>query len=168
MDEAELVDRARRIALAAHADQRYGEHPYRVHLEHVEEVLRRFPHTAVMRAAAWLHDAVEDTGLTVAEIAAELGDEVAAIVAAVTDEPGATRAERKPRTLAKLGRASPEARAVKLADRIANLEASAAGARRDLQAMYEREYPEFRRALHVAGEHDAMWAALDRLIAPAT
>jgi guanosine-3',5'-bis(diphosphate) 3'-pyrophosphohydrolase len=162
--DAELVERARRLAIAAHGDQRYGQQPYRVHLEHVVEVLRRFPHTEVMRAAAWLHDAVEDTALTEAEVAAEVGDEVAAIVAAVTDEPGATRAERKPRTLAKLGRASPAARAVKLADRIANLEASTAGGRRDLLAMYRREYAEFRRQLFVPGEHDSMWEELERLV----
>lgn len=162
--DAELVERARRLAIAAHGDQRYGQEPYRVHLEHVVEVLRRFPHTEVMRAAAWLHDAVEDTALTEAEVATEVGAEVAAIVAAVTDEPGATRAERKPRTLAKLRRASPEARAVKLADRIANLEASLKGGRGDLQAMYRREYAEFRRQLHVPGEHDAMWEELDRLV----
>ncbi len=160
----DLIERARALALAAHGDQRYGQEPYRVHLEHVEAVVRRYPHSAAMCAAAWLHDAVEDTPLTLAEVAAAVGGEVAAMVAAVTDEPGATRAERKPRTLAKLSHASPEARALKLADRIANLESAHRDGRADLVAMYRGEHPAFRRALARDGEHTAQWTLLDELI----
>ena len=72
-----LIGRARALALSAHGDQRYGAEPYRVHLEHVEEVVRRYPHSAAMRAAAWLHDAVEDTSLTLDEVTAAVGAEVA-------------------------------------------------------------------------------------------
>lgn len=160
-----LVARARELATTAHAGQRYGDRPYTAHLEHVEEVVRRFPHTPVMRAAAWLHDSVEDTSLTLEEVAAAVGDEVAAIVAAVTDQPGANRAERKARTLPALAAASPEARAVKLADRIANLEASRATGRADLLAMYRREQAELRRQLARPGEHEAQWALLESLLA---
>lgn len=160
-----VVDRARRLALAAHGEQRYGAEPYRVHLEHVEEVLMRFPHDDVMRAAAWLHDTVEDTPLTLEEVAREVGDEVAAIVAAVTDEPGASRKVRKAATLVKLAAAGAAARAVKLADRIANVEASIAHGRGDLYAMYAGEHADFRAALHVAGELDPQWAHLDGLLA---
>ena len=163
-DAIELIERARELAVAAHGDQRYGELPYRAHLEQVEQVVRRYPHSPAMLAAAWLHDAVEDTRLTVAEIAAALGHEVAAMVAAVTDEPGASRAERKPRTLAKLRQATPAARAVKLADRIANLEAAHQGGRRDLLAMYGAEHAELVRQLQRPGEHEAQWAHLDQLI----
>ena len=163
-EDDDLIARARALALAAHGDQRYGQEPYRVHLEHVEEVVRRFPHSAAMRAAAWLHDAVEDTSLTLAAVAAAVGDEVAAIVAAVTDELGATRAERKPRTLAKLSQASPEARAVKLADRIANLEAAQSSGRADLLAMYRGEHGALRQALQREGESVGQWALVDELI----
>jgi (p)ppGpp synthase/HD superfamily hydrolase len=163
-DADDLIGRARALALAAHGEQRYGAEPYRVHLEHVEEVVRRYPHGAAMRAAAWLHDAVEDTALTLDEVAAAVGPEVAAMVAAVTDEPGATRAERKPRTLAKLRQASPDARALKLADRIANLESAHRDGRADLVAMYRGEHPAFRRALHRDGEHVAQWTLVDELI----
>jgi guanosine-3',5'-bis(diphosphate) 3'-pyrophosphohydrolase len=159
-----LIGRARALALAAHGDQRYGAEPYRVHLEHVEEVVRRYPHSAAMRAAAWLHDAVEDTSLTLDQVTAAVGAEVAAMVAAVTDEPGATRAERKPRTLAKLGQASPDARALKLADRIANLESAHRSGRADLVAMYRKEHLAFRGALRRDGEHTAQWTVLDELI----
>ncbi len=164
-DGEALVARARELATTAHAGQRYGELPYTAHLERVEEVVRRFPHTAVMRAAAWLHDSVEDTPLTLAEVEAAVGGEVAAIVAAVTDQPGASRAERKARTLPVLAAASPEARAVKLADRIANLEAARTTGRADLLAMYRREHAELRRQLERPGEHEAQWALLESLLA---
>ena len=107
---SERLERARRLALAAHGDQRYGKQPYRVHLEHVEEVVRRFPHDDVMLAAAWLHDTVEDTSLTIEEVEREVGAEVAAIVAAVTDEPGDSRKARKTATLVKLAAAGAAAR----------------------------------------------------------
>lgn len=163
----DLVDKARSLALAAHGEQRYGAHPYRVHLEHVEEVLMRFPHDEVMRAAAWLHDAVEDTALGLEEVRAAVGDEVAAIVGAVTDEPGANRKARKAATMRKLAAASTAARAVKLADRIANVEATIAHGRGDLYAMYAGEHAAFRAALHVPGELDPQWAHLDGLLAGA-
>ena len=163
--EPDLVERARRLALAAHGEQRYGADPYRVHLEHVVEVLGRFAHDDVMRAAAWLHDTVEDTPLTLEEVTREVGPEVAAIVAAVTDEPGANRKARKAATLGKLAAASPAARAVKLADRIANVEASIAHGRGDLCAMYAGEHAAFRAALFTAGELDPQWAHLDGLLA---
>jgi guanosine-3',5'-bis(diphosphate) 3'-pyrophosphohydrolase len=162
---ADLVERARRLALAAHGEQRYGADPYRVHLEHVVEVLTRFAHDDVMRAAAWLHDTVEDTPLTLEEVTREVGPEVAAIVAAVTDEPGANRKARKAATLGKLAAASPAARAVKLADRIANVEASIAHGRGDLFAMYAGEHVAFRAALYTAGENHPQWVHLDGLFA---
>jgi len=161
----DLVERARRLALAAHGDQRYGRDPYRVHLEQVDAVLMRFAHDDVMRAAAWLHDAVEDTDLTLEQVEAEMGAEVAGIVAAVTDEPGANRKARKAATLPKLAAAGTAARAVKLADRIANVEATIAHGRGDLHAMYCGEHAAFRAALHVPGELDPQWAHLDRLLA---
>jgi (p)ppGpp synthase/HD superfamily hydrolase len=163
----DLVERARELALAAHGEQRYGKSPYRVHLEHVEEVVRRFAHDDLMRAAAWLHDTVEDTALTLEEVRAAVGNEVADIVAAVTDEPGENRKARKAATLVKLAAASPAARAVKLADRIANVEATIAHGRGDLYSMYAGEHAAFRTALYVPGELDPQWALLDRLLAPA-
>lgn len=165
MSDRDLVERAKELALAAHGDQRYGAAPYRVHLEQVEAVVRRFAHDEVMRAAAWLHDAVEDTGLTIEEVAAAVGPEVAAIVAAVTDEPGADRKARKTATLEKLAAAGTAARAVKLADRIANVEATIAHGRGDLFAMYAGEQAAFRAALYIPGELDPQWAQLDRLFA---
>jgi len=57
-----LVERARRFALKAHAGQMYGDKPYSVHFDGVEEVLIEYNHiSSVLRAAALLHDVIEDT-----------------------------------------------------------------------------------------------------------
>ena len=52
-------------------------------------------------AAAWLHDTIEDTSVTREDIVAHFGDEVAALVWAVTGE-GATRSERNQSAYAKI------------------------------------------------------------------
>jgi guanosine-3',5'-bis(diphosphate) 3'-pyrophosphohydrolase len=75
-------------------------------------------------AAALLHDAVEDSAATVAQIGAEFGPEVAGIVAALTDAPeweGLPAAERKARQAAHIAGAPDEARAVKIADQTSNV-----------------------------------------------
>ena len=76
------VARAVRFACVVHAGQvdkggePYAEHPTRVALR-----LVRWPLAAVAGA---LHDVVEDTGVTVAEVEADFGPEVAAAVDALT------------------------------------------------------------------------------------
>jgi (p)ppGpp synthase/HD superfamily hydrolase len=76
-----------------------------------------------MIAAAWLHDTVEDTGVTIEVIRAEFGAEVAELVGWLTDvsrpEHG-NRAHRKALDRAHSAMAPAEAQTVKLADLIAN------------------------------------------------
>jgi (p)ppGpp synthase/HD superfamily hydrolase len=82
--ENELERRALEFAIAAHAsiDQRrkYTGEPYIVHPIAVAALVRSVPHTPEIIAAAYLHDVVEDTPVTIEEIRAEFGDEVAALV----------------------------------------------------------------------------------------
>src|SRR4051812_16593177 len=75
---------ARAFAEERHGGQRYGDAPYVTHLAHVRKVLARFGHGGAFAVAAWLHDTVEDTKTTRAEIATRFGEEVAALVWAVT------------------------------------------------------------------------------------
>ncbi|MEZ4317637.1 MAG: HD domain-containing protein [Myxococcota bacterium] len=153
------------MALAAHGEQRYGDRPYVVHLVKVVENLHRFGvATPELEAAAWLHDTVEDTELTLDQVRAAFGDRVAELVHAVTTESGADRHERNARTYPKLA-ATPGAVRLKLADRIANVEASWEARNRKL-FMYHEEYPAFREALRDDSDHvtRAMWAHLDALL----
>ena len=71
--------------------------------------------------AALLHDTVEDTATTPEELASAFGSRIARIVAEVTDDTTLPKAERKRLQVEHAGGLSPEAKLVKLADKICNL-----------------------------------------------
>lgn len=153
---------ARAYATERHAGQLYGSQPYIVHLTAVRQILRwaGFGDDHPLAIAAWLHDVVEDTGTTREEVRDRFGHEVAELVWAVTGT-GANRKERNASAYAKI-RAWPDAATLKLADRIANVEASAADAP-DKLAMYRREWPGFQDGL---GGHGlpSLWDRLRRAL----
>lgn len=122
-----IVERARIFATAAHASaaqlRKYTGEPYIVHPCEVAGIVATVPHTQEMLAAAWLHDVVEDTGVTNEVIRAEFGDTVAELVGWLTDvsrpEQG-NRAVRKAIDRAHSAMAPAQAQTVKLADLISN------------------------------------------------
>jgi (p)ppGpp synthase/HD superfamily hydrolase len=95
-----MQQEARSFAIASHAEQKYGDHPYSFHLDEVAALAAPFGEEAVV--IAYLHDTVEDTGATIEEIEDRFGTAIAACVSLLTDEPGANRKERKAKTYAKL------------------------------------------------------------------
>jgi (p)ppGpp synthase/HD superfamily hydrolase len=123
----DVVERARVFATAAHAAcgqlRKYTYEPYIVHPAEVVSIVKSVPHTEAMVAAAWLHDVVEDTGVTIEVIRAEFGEEVAELVGWLTDvsrpEQG-NRATRKAIDRAHTAMAPAQAQTVKLADLISN------------------------------------------------
>ncbi len=158
------LQHAKLYASEAHKAQTYsGDQPYTKHLYAVESVLRRFGITDEdMLCAAWLHDVVEDTPTTVDEIRQLFGDNVSALVYAVTNEAGANRAERHARTYHKI-QANDAALQLKLADRIANVEACIED--RDSRIkMYRKEWDEFKSKLYKPGLYEDMWRHLEFLI----
>lgn len=134
---------ARDFAIQAHGDQMYGEEPYIVHLDAVAAIVAGWGFTGTLEVAAWLHDTLEDTEVTRDHLVAAFGERVAQIVEAVTGE-GVTRPQRMASIYAKV-QADGSAAVVKLADRIANLNASAPGSRH---------------AERYIGEHDGFAAAI--------
>ena len=122
-----LAERARVFATAAHAAvgqlRKYTHEPYIVHPAEVVSIVQTVPHTEAMLAAAWLHDVVEDTGVTIETVRAEFGTEVADLVSWLTDvsrpEQG-NRAHRKALDRAHTAAAPAEAMTIKLADLISN------------------------------------------------
>lgn len=122
-----MVERARVFATAAHAAvgqvRKYTFEPYIVHPAEVAAIVASVPHTEAMLAAAWLHDTVEDTGVTIETVRTEFGSEVAELVGWLTDvsrpEHG-NRAHRKALDRAHTASSPAEAQTVKLADLIAN------------------------------------------------
>lgn len=151
---------ARRFAVARHGAQTYGDKPYVVHLEAVRDIVvgAGFSELAV---AAWLHDTLEDTATTQADLVAGFGPRVAELVWAVTGI-GLTRADRMRSVYIKI-RAMPAACNLKLADRIANVEASQATAATAKLAMYRREAEGFAAALDGLGDL-ALWRRLERAL----
>ena len=122
-----IVERARVFATAAHAAvgqlRKYTFEPYIVHPREVAGIVESAGGTPEMIAAAWLHDVVEDTGVTIETIREEFGSEVAELVGWLTDvsrpEQG-NRAHRKAIDRAHTAAAPGAAQTVKLADLISN------------------------------------------------
>ncbi|AZO29395.1 HD domain-containing protein [Mesorhizobium sp. M1B.F.Ca.ET.045.04.1.1] len=122
-----LEERALAFATAAHAsiDQRrkYTNQPYIEHPIAVAEIVRSVPHTPEMIAAAYLHDVVEDTPITLNKILQEFGREVVTLVSWLTDVSlplDGNRAARKAIDLAHTAKAPSAAKTIKLADLIDN------------------------------------------------
>ena len=162
-EELDIVYRAKKFAVKYHGDQKYGgEFPYAIHLQAVESVLLRFGIFDVdLRAAAWLHDTLEDTTARYEDIETLFNARVAGAVSAVTEPKGGNRAWRHEQTYPKI-RLSPDAVVVKLADRIANVESGGS-----LNDMYRKEYPAFKRALYRDNDAEhilSMWSYLDTLL----
>lgn len=154
---------AQALATTSHKDQRYGNHPYIKHLADVVIALQRFGvQDEALLVAGWLHDAVEDTNTTINHIELMFGKRVADLVYRVTNEEGKNRKERHEKTYPKI-QGNDDAITLKLADRIANVEASLQEDKGKLQ-MYSKEYVEFRSKLFKSGSHDAMWRHLDFLL----
>ncbi len=84
------------------------------------------------------------------------------LVYAVTTEDGQNRAERNKKTYPKI-RSTPNAVQLKLADRIANVEASLSNNPKKLK-MYKEEYSEFQLALKTSGVAEPMWNHLELLL----
>ena len=75
----------------------------------------------VVICAALLHDTIEDTETTFAELQAAFGIAIASVVMEVTDDRKLPKAERKRLQIVHAATASRRARLVKLADKICNL-----------------------------------------------
>ena len=90
--------------------------------------------------AALLHDTVEDTATTPQELEHTFGARIARIVAEVTDDQALPKSERKRLQIEHAAGLSPEAKLVKLADKICNLRDVAERAPQSWDLARRREY----------------------------
>jgi len=126
MKELRLLD-VFHFARTAHDGQKrkYTGEDYIVHPMAVSKLVKEHGGSKVQQAAALLHDVVEDTQYTLADINANFGHEVATLVQWLTDtsrpEDG-NRATRKEIDRKRLGNAPAEAQFIKLADMLDNSE----------------------------------------------
>jgi GTP diphosphokinase / guanosine-3',5'-bis(diphosphate) 3'-diphosphatase len=80
-----LIERAYKRACVAHqGQQRKSGQPYIIHSVAVAQILANMKLDATTVAAALLHDVVEDTGVTLADIEQEFGPKIAELVDGVT------------------------------------------------------------------------------------
>jgi guanosine-3',5'-bis(diphosphate) 3'-pyrophosphohydrolase len=97
--------------------------PYINHPIEVAELLSRVGGVddVEILIAAVLHDTVEDTETTIEEISEIFGGAVASYVMECTDDKTLAKAERKQRQIETASKKSPQAKLIKLADKISNV-----------------------------------------------
>lgn len=128
IDDSGCLELAEALAFAAHHHQEqrrsgYPPLPYINHLIKVAVLLMRAGESnQVLLTAAVLHDVVEDTEITVADLAGRFGQEVADIVEELTDDMSLPYAERKRIQVAKAPTLSESAKKIKIADKLCNIE----------------------------------------------
>ncbi|HET8855293.1 MAG TPA: HD domain-containing protein [Salinimicrobium sp.] len=122
--EEEALEFARR----AHKDQKrkYSQEPYIEHPKRVAEMVRTVKHSTEMICAAYLHDVVEDTPVSLNEIEQRFGTRVAQLVNDLSDKftkkdfPDLNRRKRKEKEVERQSMIDPDAKTIKLADVIDN------------------------------------------------
>jgi (p)ppGpp synthase/HD superfamily hydrolase len=137
------IEQALRVALEAHGGQlrRAGELPYVVHPLHVALLLERLGADAATVQAGLLHDVVEDCpAWTLDRLRVDFGDDVASIVAELTEDKALPWAERKRLAIEGVACLSPGAVLVKGCDKLHNLGSLVAALRdaADRDALWER------------------------------
>jgi guanosine-3',5'-bis(diphosphate) 3'-pyrophosphohydrolase len=163
-----LLFRALAFAAHKHRDQRRKDaeaSPYINHPIALAEVLAGEGGVADVEvlAAALLHDTIEDTDTTRAELEREFGARIAATVAEVTDDKSLPKADRKRLQIEHAAALSRGAKLVKLADKICNLRDVADRPPAQWDLARRQEYFEW--ALRVInglrGAHPGLEAAFD-------
>ena len=123
----DIIEKAYNFAFNAHLGQvrKYTGDAYIQHPLAVSEIVNSVHGSAEMIAAALLHDVVEDTDVSIKNIAEQFGAFVAILVENLTDiskpEDG-KRKVRKAKDLLHTSQALPDAKTIKLADLIHNTE----------------------------------------------
>jgi guanosine-3',5'-bis(diphosphate) 3'-pyrophosphohydrolase len=160
------------LAFAAHKhrDQRrkdvkaspYINHP--IALAHVLWTVGKV-RDPVTLAAALLHDTIEDTQTTAAELRGHFGAAVAEVVEEVTDVKFLKKESRKRIQVARAARSSRRAQRVKLADKICNLEDILARPPADWSIERQRQYFDWAKSVvdQVRGANRALEGRFDRL-----
>lgn len=117
-----LAFNAMHFARECHKDQRrkYTNGPYADHLAEVAGIVSTVNASQTVIATAWLHDAMEDQGVTYQELERLFGSAVADGVRWLSDMEEGNRAERKRLSRERLAQAPAWVQTIKCADLISN------------------------------------------------
>lgn len=169
-----LVIQAAHFAADKHRDQRrkgVRNTPYINHPLEVAERLNRIGgiEDATILAAAILHDTIEDTETTRAELAKLFGNDIAALVAELTDETGLTWQERKRMEIDHAPHLSDRAKMIKLVDKTCNVADTVTNPPGEWTLSRRRDYLEFARLVAdgCRGVNAALDAEFDRVMTDA-
>lgn len=152
---SELVSKAREYATLKHfeTNHKYDGQPYDVHLKMVCDFACKYVHLlpdnktiSDVLAACWVHDVIEDCRQTYNDVKAILGERVADIAYALTNEKGRTRKERANDKYYEGIRNTPFAAYVKICDRLANATYSKQSGSKMIEA-YKKENEDFKNQL---------------------
>ena len=150
MEGGRLIAEAVLFAADAHADDMRddGRTPY---FNHLAEVAARcaahVPFDAELVAAAYLHDTVEDTGVSEALLRERFGDVVADVVMEVTDPPELKGEARRQHQVERAATASLRAKLIKIADKTSNVTELVDSAAPDEPLAKQRRYLEWAHAV---------------------
>ena len=164
--DTKLLDEAIKFAVEAHAgvERRGKGYPYIVHPMEAMAIVATVTSDQELLAAAALHDVVEDTKFTEADIRSNFGDRIANLVAAETDlvvegkSEEESWVERKKYAIERLKNVSYEAKLVSIGDKLSNARAMLY----DYMAMGEKLWDKFHvsdpklHKWHYTGLRDAM------------
>ena len=123
MNGSRLIKLAKQFAADAHKGQvrKLNAEPFMNHPENVARLLYDAGFREELVAAGYLHDVVEDTDVSLAEIESVFGKEVSRLVAGNTESTGLPWIERKLETIGRAEKGSLECKALICADKLDNL-----------------------------------------------
>lgn len=128
--------------------------PYISHPAAVGYLLLQFGFSDEVVMAGILHDTIEDTTVSLEGVKKDFGDEVAELVAGVTEDKSLDFVPRKQQYFEHIKTASPEVKAICAADQIANITSTL--------VMHERG-ENLKDSLFKSGVEAARWVAENRL-----
>lgn len=139
---------ALKFAAEKHASQRRKNAAATPYINHPIEVAEHMARVGGITdedilVAALLHDTIEDTNTSFAEIEGLFGSRVAGIVMECTDDKSLEKLERKRLQIVNAPRKSPDAKCVKIADKTCNLASILADPPKDWSIRRQLEYFEW-------------------------
>ncbi|MBD2095502.1 HD domain-containing protein [Trichocoleus sp. FACHB-591] len=168
--QAGLIWQALDFAARKHRDQRRKDLEASPYINHPISLVNLLWNTGgvtdpAVIMAALLHDTVEDTATTFAELAQEFGEEVQQLVKEVTDDKSLPKQERKQQQVEHAAHLSDKAKLVKLADKISNLRDIIASPPADWSYDRQREYFVWAKQVvdQMRGNHAPLEAVFDQV-----
>ncbi len=170
-----LILQAAHFSADKHRDQRRKGSRNTPYINHPLEVAERLSRIGgiddvTTLVAAILHDTIEDTETTKAELESVFGASIAALVAELSDDKGLTWQQRKRIEIDHARHLSKAGRLIKLSDKTSNVADTASNPPGEWTLQRRRDYLEFARLVAdgCRGVNAALDAEFDRVLAEAT